>query len=71
MSDVGHLGPVRLFAASRDIDSHNIESREKGPVTGRLISQSIAIVSGKVDATLHYGPEFPVLEIYADTGEAG
>lgn len=70
ISDVGHLGPLRLFAADRDIGLQNIKRRKKGPVVEKLLSQNVTIVTGEVDSSLYYQPDSPMLDMYADLGES-
>ncbi len=70
--DARHLGPVRLFAASRELDfeEHIYQRRERGSVKDKLLSQRVAVTLGIEETDLHYGPEFPTLLMFADPGRA-
>lgn len=54
ISDVRHLGPVSLFAASRDLDSneHFFQRRTKNVVRDRVLSRRVAVTLGVVDTDL-------------------
>jgi hypothetical protein len=52
IADVGYLGPLRLFAAARDVDSQNLKRRKKGPVKEQLLS-NVTIVAGEVISHKH------------------
>ncbi|KAI1161172.1 HET-domain-containing protein [Nemania serpens] len=58
ISDVRHLGPVSLFAASRDLDSneHFFQRRTKNVVRDRVLSRRVAVTLGVVDTDLPNDP---------------
>lgn len=70
ISDAWHLGPVRLFAASNEIDlePHIFQRRERSHVKDRLLSQRVALMLGTVGTELSYGPGYPTLLMFADPG---
>ncbi|KAL8306273.1 hypothetical protein RB597_003179 [Gaeumannomyces tritici] len=70
LSDAWHLGPVKLFAASRELDSnqHIFLRRERGGVQNKLLFKRVAITLGISGTTLHYGPNDPTLLMFANPG---
>ena len=72
MSDAWHLGPVRLFAASHELDLklHIFQRRERSRVKDKLLSQRVAVTLGMVGTELGYGPEYPTLLMFAEPGIA-
>jgi len=71
LSDAGHLGPVRLFAANRELDlnQHPFQRRERGRVKDKLLSKRVAMTFGMVNTELGYGLEYPNLLMFADPGK--
>ncbi|KAH7115594.1 hypothetical protein EDB81DRAFT_624341, partial [Dactylonectria macrodidyma] len=69
ISDAKALGPVRLFAASRelDLDVHVFQRRERSPVHEKLLSQRVAVTLGN-DAQPMYGPAYPTLLMFTNPG---
>lgn len=73
ISDVKEWGPVRLFAASRELDSarnKHYQRRERCAVEDELLSYRVAVTCGELEVLekLHYGPETPTLIMYTGQG---
>ncbi|KAK3384108.1 heterokaryon incompatibility protein-domain-containing protein [Lasiosphaeria ovina] len=73
ISDVKEWGPVRLFAASRELDSASnkgYQRRERCAVKDELLSYRVAVTCGELEVLekLHYGPETPTLIMYTEQG---
>ena len=73
ISDVKEWGPVRLFAASRNLDAARnkcYQRRERCAVEDELLSYRVAVTWGgfEVLEELRYGPETPTLIMYTEQG---
>jgi hypothetical protein len=71
LSDAKHLGPVRLFAASRELDLNPgpFQRRERGRVKDKLLPKRVAVTLGMIGTELGYGPDYSTLLMFADPGE--
>src|SRR3569833_3296161 len=71
LSDAGHLGPIRLFAASHELDLNlrPFQRRERGRVKDKQLSKMVAITLDMMGTELIYGPNVPTLLMFADPGK--
>ncbi|KAG6354642.1 hypothetical protein INS49_004660 [Diaporthe citri] len=70
LSHAWHLGPVRLFAASHELDLNPglFQRQKRGRVKDKLLSKRVAVTLGMVGTELIYGPDYPTLLMFADPG---
>ena len=70
LDDILTLGPVRMFAAGKDIESMSFPRRQAGRIEASQLARLVKISVGKVDAEdiLLYDSRSAVLEMFADEG---
>lgn len=68
ISDTLHFGPVVLFAASRELDTTQNQTRKVGPVEHDMISERVALTLGAHRNILRYSCDSPVLKIFTSPG---
>lgn len=70
LDDILTLGPVRMFAAGKEIESMSIPKRQAGRIETSQLARLVKISVGEINTKdiLLYDSRSAVLEMFADEG---